>query len=537
MCFGRADPIVRMNSPSTATSLSTFFIYGPPGSGKSSVGRLLAQALDLPFWDLDAEIEARTRKSIPAIFAKYGESGFRKRERRVLETLLAYPRGVVSLGGGALLDEQNRVRVEAQGPVLCLEASIDTLLSRLGPSGQERPLLGGDLQAHLENLLAVRADHYLDFPCKIQTDGLSSAEIAWAAQVRLGAFHVRGMGAGYDVRVQPGGLAFLGEAMRGRGLRGPVVIVSDQNVGSLYGESLCGSLRSAGYSASLQLIPAGEQFKTLESVARLWEGFTQARLERASTVVALGGGVIGDLAGFAAATYLRGISWVAAPTSLLAMVDASLGGKTGFDLPGGKNLVGAFYPPHLVLADPDVLLTLPKEELRSGMAEVVKHGILGDPALFQACGRSWDKVTVDLDQIVRRAMAVKVRYIQSDPYEQGLRAALNLGHTVGHAVEHVSGYRIRHGEAVSIGMVAAARIAVLLELAQPGLSGEICSVLEKLGLPTEIPAGLDRAAIHRTIGLDKKRAGGKVGFVLPVRVGEVKTGVEVGEALDVLLAE
>ncbi len=524
-----------MNPTSPTNSLSTFFVYGPPGSGKSSAGRLLAQALDLPFWDLDAEIEARARKSIPAIFAKYGEAGFRKRERKVLGTLLAHPRGVVSLGGGALLDGQNRSLVEAHGPVVCLEASVDTLLSRLGTAGLERPLLAGDVQAQLENLLAVRASHYTDFTCKIQTDGLSSAEIAWAAQVRLGAFHVRGMGAGYDVRVQPGGLASLGEAMRARGLRGPVVIVSDQNVGSIYGEDLCTSLRSAGYSASLQLIPAGEQYKTLESVARLWEGFTQARLERASAVVALGGGVIGDLAGFAAATYLRGISWVAVPTSLLAMVDASLGGKTGFDLPAGKNLVGSFHPPRMVLADPDVLHSLPVEELRSGMAEVVKHGILADPALFLSCGRGWDEIVSDMDAVVRRAMAVKVRYIQSDPYEQGSRAALNLGHTLGHAVEQVSGYQIRHGEAVSVGMVAAARIAEQLGIAQPGIAHEIRSVLANLHLPTEIPADLDREAIRRTIGLDKKRAGGKVGFVLPVRVGEVKTGVEVGEALDVLL--
>ena len=206
-----------------------------------------------------------------------------------------------------------------------------------------------------------------------------------------------------------------------------MVVVSDQNVGPRYGENLRASLRSAGYSASLHLLPSGEQFKTMESVASLWEGFTQARLERASTVVALGGGVIGDLAGFAAATYLRGISWVAAPTSLLAMVDASLGGKTGFDLPAGKNLVGAFYPPRLVLADPDVLTTLPEEELRSGMAEVVKHGILADPSLFQSCRREWDEIMADLDTIVRRAMAVKVRYIQSDPYEQGSRTRSTWG--------------------------------------------------------------------------------------------------------------
>jgi len=526
-----------MSLPSKANGLSTFFIYGPPGSGKSSVGRLLAQALDLPFWDLDAEIEARTRKSVPALFAKYGEVGFRKRERKLLATLLTHPRGVISLGGGALLDSENRVRVEAHGPVLCLEASIDTLLERLGPAGQERPLLAGDLQAHLENLLAVRANHYMDFPYKIRTDGLSSAEIAWAAQVRLGAFHVRGMGAGYDVRVQPGGLASLGESMRLHGLRGPVTIVSDQNVGPIYGENLCDAVRASGYNASLLIIPAGEQFKTLETIATLWEGFTGRRLERSSTVVALGGGVVGDLAGFAAATYLRGVPWVAAPTSLLAMVDASLGGKTGFDLPSGKNLVGAFYPPRLVLADPEVLGSLPEEELRSGMAEVVKHGILADPTLFEVCAGGWDTVKADLDRIVRRAMAIKIRYIQADPYEQGQRAALNLGHTIGHAVEQVSGYRLRHGEAVSIGMVAAARMAEQLKIAQPDLSEEIGIVLKNLGLPVEIPANLDRAAIRQAIGLDKKRAGEKVGFVLPVRIGEVVTGVDAENALDDVLGD
>ena len=518
-------------------SLSTFFLYGPPGSGKSSAGRLLARALDLPFWDLDAEIEARSRKSIPAIFARYGEAGFRKRERKVLETLLTHSTGVISLGGGALMDAQNRTQVESHGPVLCLDASLDDLLQRLGANSEERPLLAGNLRSRLDDMLAVRADHYASFPLKIDTHGLSSTEIAGEAQLRLGAFHVRGMGAGYDVRVQAGGLDSLGENLAGRGLRAPVVVVCDENVAAHYSQRALQSLRDNGFSSHLALLRSGEHFKTLESVAQLWEAFTAARLERSSTVVALGGGVVGDLAGFAAATYLRGVNWVAVPTSLLAMVDASLGGKTGFDLPSGKNLVGAFYPPRLVLADPQTLKTLPEAELRSGLAEVVKHGVISDPQLFTCCAQGWQTVIDNLDEIVRRAMAVKVRVIQSDPYEEGQRAALNLGHTLGHALEQGSAYRMRHGEGVAVGMVAAARMAERMGLAQTGLADEIAAALSGLDLPTEIPVDLNRAAVRLAIGLDKKRAAGKVGFVLPLRVGEVKTGVDVGDELSVMLGE
>jgi 3-dehydroquinate synthase len=343
----------------------------------------------------------------------------------------------------------------------------------------------------------------------------------------LGAFHVRGMGAGYDVHVLPGGIDRLGDMLLRRGLHGPIVIISDENTAPLYAEHAASSSRSANFTVQVKVIPSGEQHKTQKTIAELWEAFTEARLERGSTVVALGGGVVGDLAGFAAATYLRGISWVTVPTSLLAMVDASLGGKTGFDLPSGKNLVGAFHAPRLVLADTQVLDTLPEDELRSGMAEVVKHGVISDPALFAICAQGWEAIHANLDEIVRRAMAVKVRVIQLDPYEQGLRASLNLGHTLGHAIEQASGYRIRHGEAVSIGMVAAARLSERLGMAEPGLAEEISDALHRLGLPTEVPAGLDRVAIQHSMGLDKKRANGRVRFVLPLRVGEVHPGVEI----------
>jgi 3-dehydroquinate synthase len=244
----------------------------------------------------------------------------------------------------------------------------------------------------------------------------------------------------------------------------------------------------------------------------------------------LGGGVTGDLAGFASATWLRGLPWVAVPTSLLAMVDASMGGKTGFDLPVGKNLVGAFHPPRLVLADPDVLATLPKAEWINGMAEVIKHGVIADPGLFERCrGFQLFEDSANLAALVSRAMAVKVKIIEEDPYENGIRASLNLGHTVGHGVELASGFQLRHGEAVAIGMVVEARMAEQIGLAGTGLASEIAAVLEAVGLPTEIQADLDHETVAAAMMRDKKKACGVVKFALPAAIGDVRVGVEIDD--------
>jgi len=239
--------------------------------------------------------------------------------------------------------------------------------------------------------------------------------------------------------------------------------------------------------------------------------------------------MVSDVVGFAAATYLRGINWVALPTTLLAMVDASLGGKTGVDLPEGKNLVGAFHPPRLVLADPTTLESLPQVELRAGMAEVVKAGLIGDEHLFDLCAQGWQALYQHWDEVISRAMAVKIAVIEQDPYEKGQRAVLNLGHTVGHAVELASGFQLRHGEAVAIGLAIEARLAHHLGIAQEGLAEKIEQVLQGLGLPTKIPESLDRRALCRAMGVDKKRASGQLRFALPVRVGEVQAGVEVAD--------
>lgn len=498
------------------------YLYGPSGSGKSAVGRVLAEALDLPLFDLDDEIEARSGITIPEIFASQGESGFRAVEKQTLGVLLTPDEKIVSLGGGALTRPAVREMAENSGQIVLLTASIDELLARMENDPTQRPLLAGDRRTQLQGMLDKRGPHYDSFPLQIDTTGQTPAEVAWEIQVQTGRYHATGMGAGHDVRVLPGGIDHIGQAMISRGLRGPVMLVSDENVGELYVDRVIESLTKVGYKTQKIIIPPGEKYKTLETVSKLWDAFLSAKIERKSTVLALGGGVVGDLAGFAAATILRGVPWVVLPTSLLAMVDASLGGKTGFDPPAGKNLVGAFHAPRLVVADPDVLSTLPEEEFISGMAEVIKHGVIQDPVLFSCC-----EDLGDLAELVSRAMGVKVRIIQEDPYEQGIRAALNLGHTVGHGVEKVSGFEIRHGEGVAIGMVIEARMAEKIGIAESGLADKIATMLDAVGLPTEIPPDLDRQAIIDVMKLDKKRARGQVLFALPTKIGDVKVGVEV----------
>lgn len=296
-------------------------------------------------------------------------------------------------------------------------------------------------------------------------------------------------------------------------------IVTHPRVGKLYAPRVVESLRAHKFEPRVIEIPEGEKFKTLDTVRVLYDQLLDAGLDRRSPILALGGGVVGDIAGFAAATFLRGVPFVQLPTTLLAMVDASIGGKVGVDHARGKNLVGAFKQPLAVMVDPDALATLPQEEFRSGMAEVVKHAVIGDVGLFEMLEHSaW---RLENRNWLEQAIRVKVKIVGRDPFERNERAKLNLGHTFGHAIEKLSKYKMRHGDAVAIGLVCAARLAARRRLCDASLVTRTSDLLDTLNLPTCVPRGISAAAILRAMQVDKKRIDARLRFVLPRTPGDV----------------
>ncbi len=332
----------------------------------------------------------------------------------------------------------------------------------------------------------------------------------------------------YEIAIAPNNLDQLGPKMEPLNLGKKVLLVSNPEIFAHYGERAIASLEEAGFDVSHCILPAGEEYKTPETLHNIYDAALAHRLERSSTMVALGGGVVGDMTGFAAATWLRGLNVVQVPTSLLAMVDAAIGGKTGVNHPQGKNLIGDFHQPRLVLIDPEVLKTLPVREFRGGMAEVIKYGVIWDAELFAQMENSQGLDEINnltpglLEEILIRSCQSKADVVSKDEKESGLRAILNYGHTVGHAVESLTGYTVvTHGEAVGIGMVAASRLAV-----ESGMWDEVSDrrqlgLIEKACLPTKFPSGLDIEDILVSLQTDKKVKAGKVRFVLPTGVGVV----------------
>lgn len=314
-----------------------------------------------------------------------------------------------------------------------------------------------------------------------------------------------------------------------------IAIITNPKLGRLYGDGLYQQLKRAGFMPVVIELPAGEKYKTLKSVSNIYDVLTREKFERNSAVFALGGGVIGDIAGFVAATYLRGVPYLQIPTSLLAQVDSSIGGKTGVNHPLGKNLIGAFYQPVLVWVDVGVLKTLPRRELIAGMAEVVKYGVIADERFFSFIEDNYNKI-LSLEQgslihMVERSCQIKAMVVSSDEREKGLRAILNFGHTIGHAVETLTDYkRYKHGEAVAMGMVCAARLAFLTGVCNQDVHKRIARLCSLIGLRTSIPQ-VEFTALWDILQRDKKVINEKVRFILPVRLGEVKIIEDVDRGL------
>ncbi|MGA3169673.1 MAG: 3-dehydroquinate synthase [Chthoniobacteraceae bacterium] len=323
----------------------------------------------------------------------------------------------------------------------------------------------------------------------------------------------------YCVKIGAGVLESLGAEAKELGLGKRCAVVSDSNVAPLYGARVCASLREAGFLPVEITVPAGERAKSLEEAERICERMIEAGLDRKGWVVALGGGVIGDLAGFVAAIYYRGVAYVQAPTTIVAQVDSAVGGKTGVNARNGKNLIGAFHQPRLVIADTDTLATLPEREFNEGFAEVIKHGAIRDRGLLDAVAKL---ERGDLAEIIRRNVEIKARIVAADEQERtGERALLNFGHTIGHAIEAAAGYgRLLHGEAISLGLVAACRLSVAKAGLDPAEAERVIALLEQFHLPVRLPEGIGDEAILCALKADKKFEEGAIRFVLCPRLGE-----------------
>lgn len=534
--------------------MQNIFLIGLSGSGKSTIARLLAERLGRSLFDIDALIEKEYGERISSLFAGQGEKAFRNYESRVLirtiQTIGDTTGAVIATGGGIVLRPENRLQMAEHGIRVYLAVKPEEALRRLraqqthassqGLPIEERPLLvGPDPLGTLQSLLATRSSWYTEAEITCSTDGKSLEAIAYeiiASLIGMGALadkepliqHVH-VGSDYDVVVAWGGLGQLPRYLNQLLLPSRIFLVTDSNLERLYASSLLRNLISAGYEPLLYTIPAGETSKSLEQVSAIYDWLLEQRAERREAIVALGGGVIGDLVGFVAATYLRGVPLIQVPTSLLAQVDAAIGGKTGVNHIHSKNLIGAFYHPLLVFVDPATLLTLPVRERTEGWAEVVKCGIILDADLFAlleahaAILRDFQPPPVDLlCQIVSRSIELKVSVIEKDEREQHMRAILNYGHTVAHALENVAGYgRWLHGEAVSLGMVVAAALAVEADLFSEDEMKRQNALLQVLGLPIVSDGMISAEAILAAMSLDKKVIGKRVHWILPRQIGQV----------------
>ncbi|MDL2355429.1 MAG: bifunctional shikimate kinase/3-dehydroquinate synthase AroKB [Pseudomonadota bacterium] len=539
------------------------YLVGLMGAGKTTIGRILARKLGMRFIDSDHEIEARTGASIPWIFEIEGEDSFRRREAEVIRDLCAEDGVVLATGGGAVLNAATRAHLKSRGTVVYLRATVHSIMLRVAHD-KNRPLLQtADPRRRLEELMAQREPLYREIAQLVidtgrpnvqsmvqtildQLDTLEASRLARAPAADLPmnlqptiSLTVDLGERSYPIAIGPGLLSdpdLLARHIQGR----QVAIVSNTTVAPLYLERVAAPLRAAGREVIAIVLPDGEQYKDQHSLMQIFDALLANKCDRKTTLVALGGGVIGDLTGYAAASYMRGVPFVQLPTTLLAQVDSSVGGKTGINHPLGKNMIGAFYQPRAVLADTATLASLPARELSAGLAEVIKHGAIIDAVFFD-----WIEANIEalmardqaaLAHAIARSCEIKAEVVRQDEREGGLRAILNFGHTFGHAIENGLGYGAwLHGEAVGCGMVMAADLSHRLGLVDAATVARVRALVAAAGLPTVAPdLGAERWL--ELMEVDKKNEGGAIKFILLKPLGSPSIGGAPREALLATLA-
>ncbi len=529
-------------------------LIGLSGAGKSTVAGLIAAELGSQSYDSDRELERATGRTIPDIFDKDGEPRFREIEAETLARLAHEPAAVIATGGGAPTSPGGRAALEGMF-VAWLRLTPETAASRLlaNPATEERPLARGDVLANLRNMLERRAAVYeAAADAIIDVDALTPAEVASAVVDAYRAAHDRKAtrmtadkeslqpaaqvttpGASYGIYVERGAIASLGTICRDAGLKGRAFVISDLVIGPVFGQQCVDALTGAGYPSTMKTIDGGEANKHLGTAALLWDWLLGQRVERSDFVVCVGGGVITDTAGFVAATTLRGLPFVHVPTTLLGMVDAAIGGKTGIDHARGKNLIGAFAQPRAVVCDPATLDTLPERQLRAGWGEVVKHGFILDRDLIAILEQHAGDLNAmkDATLIARGGCNIKAAVVSEDEKESDRRSLLNYGHTVGHAIEAVQNYEgLLHGEAICVGMRAAGIISVELGLLAPDDFDRQQALIIACGLPDSV-SGITVDAIIDATKSDKKSSGGVIKWVVLSGLGNATLCAEVPDSL------
>ncbi len=541
-------PLRELSTSAPALKGRSIVLVGLMGAGKTSIGRRLAARLGMPFRDADTEIELAAGCTVGEIFERYGERAFRDGERRVIRRLLGAEPIVLASGGGAFMDASTRATMRQEAVSVWLRCPLPVLTHRVAGRSHRPLLAGGDPEAVLAGLMAARDPVYAEADIIVDcgedsvdttTGRVLSAILAWSeprrVRVTLAAHQ-------YDVVVGEGLLARAGAVLAPVLPQKRAVIVTDRAVAPLHLETLRAGLAATGIDIATEIVvEAGETAKTVETYASIVDQSLAAGIERRTAVIALGGGVVGDLAGFAAATTLRGLPFVQIPTTLLAQVDSSVGGKTGVNTRHGKNLLGAFHQPLAVIADTAVLRTLPVRELRAGYAEIAKAGLIGDEGFFAWCERHGAGVVggdaVLQAEAVLRAVAFKAAVVGEDEREERPndgRALLNLGHTFAHALEAEFGYgTLLHGEAVAVGLGLAFRLSARLGHCAASDADRVVAHVTSVGLPAELAVLNRRLSAARLLAhmrRDKKLRDGRLTFVLARGIGAAFTSREVPEA-------